>query len=138
MSRFWIGVASANHVRRGRGEGFMQLGHGKVAPLKRLQPGDGILYYSPTVEYGIADSLKSFVAIGWVSPGEPYVVDMGDDFRPYRRNVAWADATELPIAPILENLDLTRGKKNWGYQLRFGLVEITENDWNFIYTKMCL
>jgi EVE domain len=116
----------------------MQLGHGKAAPLKRLQPGDGILYYSPTVEYGVADSFKSFVALGRVSPGEPYLVDMGDDFRPYRRNVEWANAKEVPIAPILESLDLTRGKKNWGYQLRLGLVEITENDWNFIYTKMCL
>jgi hypothetical protein len=30
MSKYWIGVASANHVRLGRGEGFMQLRHGKL------------------------------------------------------------------------------------------------------------
>lgn len=47
MTAYWIGVASAEHVRRGRAEGFMQLGHGKEAPLRRLRPGDGIVYYSP-------------------------------------------------------------------------------------------
>ena len=36
MSAYWIAVASAEHVRRGRGDGFMQVTHGKAAPLKRL------------------------------------------------------------------------------------------------------
>ena len=41
--RFWIGVASANHIARGLAEGFMQVNHGKQAPLKRLQPGDVVI-----------------------------------------------------------------------------------------------
>ena len=42
MSRHWIGIASADHVRRGAGEGFMQVCHGKGGPLKRTAPGDFI------------------------------------------------------------------------------------------------
>ena len=36
-SKYWIAVASAEHVRRGRSEGFMQVNHGKQGPLKRIQ-----------------------------------------------------------------------------------------------------
>ena len=48
MSRNWVAVASAEHVRIGRSQGFMQVSHGKAAPLKRIHPGDGVVYYSPT------------------------------------------------------------------------------------------
>jgi len=44
----WIAVASAEHVRRGQSEGFMQVCHGKAAPLRRVRPGNRVVYYSPT------------------------------------------------------------------------------------------
>ena len=40
-TRYWIGVASRDHVMKGVAGGFCQLGHGKSAPVKRLAPGDG-------------------------------------------------------------------------------------------------
>jgi len=56
MTQYWIGVASAEHVRRGRAGGFMQLGHGKQAPLRRVKPGDRIVYYSrPSFSAGRTD-----------------------------------------------------------------------------------
>ena len=64
MSRNWIAVASAEHVRIGRSKGFMQVCHGKAAPLGRIQPGDGVVYYSPTSVFRIGDQLQSFTAIG--------------------------------------------------------------------------
>lgn len=45
---------------------------------------------------------------------------MGKGFKPYRRDVTWAKAKETPIHPLLDVLAFTRGKPNWGYQLRFG------------------
>jgi hypothetical protein len=61
----WIAVASADHARRGRdaqfdlrrgrdagtdsSSGFMQVCHGKRAPLARVQPGDRVVYYAPTL-----------------------------------------------------------------------------------------
>jgi len=36
MSRSWIAVASAEHVRRGVVLGIMQVGHGKAAPIRPL------------------------------------------------------------------------------------------------------
>ena len=37
--RHWIAVASAEHVRLGRTQGFMQVCHGKAAPLRRMRAG---------------------------------------------------------------------------------------------------
>ena len=76
--RNWIAVASADHVRRGRSGGFMQVCHGKAAPLRRVSPGDGVAYYSPTETFGGKDRLQAFTAIGVVAPGAPYQADMGD------------------------------------------------------------
>ena len=72
--------------------------------------------------------MRAFTAIGAVRDGEPYSFDMGGGFRPFRREVDWAEAREMPITPLLGRLDLTAGKPNRGYQLRFGLVEIGADD----------
>ncbi len=122
MTNHWIGVASAEHVRRGRSGGFMQLGHGEAAPLKRVKPGDRIVYYSPTVVLGKKDGLQAFTAIGTVKAGEPYVADMGKGFKPYRRDVNWAKAKEAPIHPLLDDLEFTAGNKNLGLQVSFRVV----------------
>jgi hypothetical protein len=136
MSAYWIAVASAKHVRRGRAAGFMQVNHGKAAPLHRVKPGDGIVYYSPTTVLGEKDGLQAFTAIGTVREGEPYQGDMGAGFTPFRRDVAWAKAEEARIKPLLDRLHFTVAKSNWGYQLRFGLFEIGDHDFRVIAEAM--
>lgn len=134
---FWLAVASADHVRSGRKEGFMQVSHGKAAPLRRIGPGDGVVYYSPSTVHGEKDRLRSFTAIGTVREGEPYQGDMGGGFLAFRRDVGWAaDASEAPIAPLLHRLELTAGKPNWGYQLRSGLLKIGDRDFRLIAEAM--
>ncbi|CAN5216333.1 EVE domain-containing protein [soil metagenome] len=136
MPGCWIAVASADHVRRGRSDGFMQVSHGKPAPLKRIKPGDRVVYYSPTETMGGKDRLQSFTAIGVVPDGGPYQADMGNGFEPWRRNVVWAKAKEASIKPLLDALELTAGKTNWGYQLRFGLLSISAHDFRLIADAM--
>ncbi|MCP0913670.1 MULTISPECIES: EVE domain-containing protein [Legionella] len=136
MKRNWLAVAAAEHVRVGRQLGFMQVCHGKKAPLLRLHPHDWVVYYSPTVTFRGKDKLQSFTAIGSVKPGVPYQVDMGNGFCPFRRDVLWFDAQETFIAPLLNQLDFTQGKKNWGYPFRFGLFELSEHDMQQIAQAM--
>jgi len=114
----------------------MQVCHGKAAPLRRIAPGDGIAYYSPTNSFGGPDRLQAFTALGTVEPGTPYEVDMGGGFRPFRRDVSWREAVEAPIHPLLDHLSFSRGNKNWGYQLRFGLFEIPPQDLSLIAAAM--
>ena len=134
MSKHWIAVASAEHARRGKA-GFMQVNHGKAAPLKRIHPGDGVAYYSPTIAFGGKDKLQAFTLIGRVKDGDIYEGQMGD-WVAHRRDVDWAEAHDAPIAPLLDQLDFTAGKANWGYQLRFGLFEISAHDFELIAKAM--
>ena len=62
----WVAVASAEHVAIGRELGFMQVGHGKGAPLKRLHAGDRIAYYSPVRRFGAKEVCQAFTAVGVV------------------------------------------------------------------------
>lgn len=135
MTRYWIAVASAEHARRGRA-GFMQVNHGKKTPLQRLRAGDGVTYYSPAETIGGKDRLQSFTTIGRVRDEELYQGEMGGDFTPWRRNVDYVDACAAPVAPLLDRLEFTRGNRNWGYQMRLGLFEISEHDFHIIAGAM--
>ncbi|UGX84769.1 EVE domain-containing protein [Phyllobacterium meliloti] len=136
MSAHWIAVASAEHVRRGLQEGFMQVCHGKEGPLKRIKPEDKVIYYSPTDVLGTKDGLQSFTAIGVVREDDAYRHDMGGGFVPWRRNIDWFDATEAEIRPLLDRLSFTRGRQNWGYQFRFGVLAIDAHDFEIIAAAM--
>jgi len=133
-TKYWVAVASAEHARRGKA-GFMQVNHGKAAPLRRVAPGDGVAYYSPTTTFGGKDKLQAFTLIGRVKPGDIYAGEMGE-WVAHRRDVDWAEAHDAPIAPLLDQLDFTRGKTNWGYKLRFGLFEISAADFATIAVAM--
>jgi len=85
---------------------------------------------------GEKDGLQSFTAVGRVRQGEVYEGAMGGGFTPARRDVDWCDAKEAPIKPQLDRLDFTAGRPNWGYQLRFGLFEISEHDFRLISEAM--
>jgi hypothetical protein len=133
----WVAVASAEHVRRGRRGGFMQVCHGQAGPLRRVRPGDRVVYYSPTLHFGGKDRLQAFTALGTVLPGDPYEVDMGKGFRPFRRNVAWDAGTgDAPIAALLDQLSFTAGRPSWGWVLRFGLLPATTQDMELIAMAM--
>jgi hypothetical protein len=129
--RCWIAVASAEHALRGRDHrpmGFMQLCHGKRAPLLRLRAGDVIVYYAPAQTMGGKDRLQSFVSLGLVQPCAPYAFDMGGGFVPYRRDVQFVRAQPAPIAPLLDTLDFIQDRQRWGYKFRFGLFEVSPDD----------
>lgn len=119
--------------------GFMQVGHGKLAPLKRIQPGDLVTYYSPTMTMSGKDSTankcQSFVSFGIVEPGEPYAFDMGG-FIPYRRNVRYVKAIETPIEPLLDMFEFVENRVRWGYKFRFGLFSISDHDMALIAKAM--
>jgi hypothetical protein len=114
----------------------MQAGHGKAAPLRRVRSGDRVACYSPATVFGGKDRLQAFTAIGIARDGEPYQVDTGDGFRPFRRDVVWLAAQEAPIQPLLDRLELTSGVPNWGYKFRFGLFAISDHDMDIIAAAM--
>lgn len=135
----WIAVACAAHARRGSAvpeQGYMQLCHGKCAPLQRVAPGDRVAYYSPTLTMGGKDRLQAFVSIGVVQPGPPYAFDMGGGFVPYRRDVTYLQSQEAPILPLLDALEFVEDRTRWGAKFRFGLFTVSDHDMALIATAM--
>lgn len=133
----WVAVASAEHVAVGRAQGFMQVGHGKGAPLRRLHAGDRIAYYSPVRVLGTKDACQAFTAVGTVRDEHVYQGLMPGGFEPFRKDVDWLEALdEAPIRPLLEALSFTQGKSNWGYAFRFGLLKVTADDMALIAGAM--
>ncbi len=135
QSRFWVGVVSAFHIKLGVKGGFAQLCHGKSAPLKRMHPGDWLVYYSPRIDMSQAEPLQAFTAIGQVADDRIYELPMSDSFVPFRRNIRYLPCKEVKIAPLLEAA-FTRGSRNWGYRFRTGHFEIGREDFLMIAGAM--
>lgn len=114
----------------------MQVCHGKSGPLSRIKAGDDIIYYSPSTEMGGGDKVQSFTAAGHVTDKDAYSFDMGNGFVPTRRDVEWLATSPTPIQPLLDRLDFTRGKRNWGYVFRFGVLKISDADRDTILEAM--
>ena len=133
--KYWIGVVSKDHVMRGVDLGIAQIGHGKRTGLARMHAGDGFVYYSPKESLGSTTPLQAFTAIGEIADSEIWQADEGN-FQPWRRKVTYFKSQDAQIRPLLELLSFAKGKTNWGYSFRYGLIEITEDDFNTIAAAM--
>lgn len=114
----------------------MQVCHGKSSPLARTSPGDTVIYYSPSTEMRGGERLQAFTAAGTITERDIYQFDMGEGFVPWRRDIAWFETQPVGIHPLLDALEFTQGKRNWGYQFRFGLFSISSADCDTILSAM--
>jgi predicted RNA-binding protein len=133
---YWMGVVSRDHVKIGVKGGFIQLSHGKKAPLQRLRAGDGLIMYSPRTGYPDGETLQSFTAIGVVRSGEIYQVEMRPDFKPYRLDVQFMACKEASIKPLVEQLSFIKNKTHWGAAFRFGQFKVPASDFALIAQAM--
>ncbi len=133
--KYWLGVVSQDHVKRGVELGIAQIGHGKRAGLARMEPGDWLIYYSPRISLQGREPLRAFTAIGQVTDEELWQADEGS-FKPWRRRISYeATAREAPLGELSSSLELT-ATPNWGYKLRRGLIELSEHDFRAIGAAM--
>lgn len=136
MTNYWVLVAPKNHVLQGIAGGYAQAGHGKAHPLRRMNVGDGLIYYSPKTEFGGDVSCKAFTAIGCVVGQEIYKCDMGNNFIPNRRDVKYLSSRDAPIAPLIQRLAFIKDKEHWGHIFKFGILHIPGEDFKLIATMM--
>lgn len=137
MARFWVGVVSRAHVQIGVRGGFIQLNHGKRSAVRRLKADDRLVMYSPRTSYPDGSPLQAFTAIGTVSTGLEYQVEMSPGFSPYRVDVAFEPCREAPIRPLIDSLSFIKNKQHWGAAFRFGYLGIGEEDFRLIESAMC-
>lgn len=136
MKRYWIAVASREHVLRGASGGFCQVCHGKKGQLAYMAAGDWLAYYSPTEKFGEKKPCRRFTAIGKIKPKGPYLFQMAPDFIPWRRDVDFESSQEASIEPLIDKLSFIANKQRWGFPFRRGCFSIPFNDFNLIASSM--
>jgi hypothetical protein len=134
--RYWIGVASEDHVARGVAGGFCQLCHGKAQPLRRMSRGDWIIYYSPKLKFEESVPSQKFTAIGEVTGDEVYPFEMFPGFVPHRRAIRFLECKAAAIRPLLEELSFITDRSRWGYAFRYGHLEIPRQDFECLARQM--
>lgn len=135
-TRYWVIVASKDHVKSGVAEGIAQACHGKASPLRRMRKDDLIVYYSGKQTFNKPAKCQEFTAIGQVNDEEVFPFQMSADFCPFRRKVDFFPSNDVSILPLLEELEFIPNKKSWGYPFRFGLIEISQRDFELISSRM--
>jgi len=134
--KYWIIVASKDHVKNGKDLGIAQACHGKSSPLKRMKKGDYLIYYSSKQTMGNTEKCQQFTALGKIMDDEVYQFQVSANFCPSRRNIEFLDTKDLSIMPLIEHLDFISNKKSWGYPFRFGFFEINKHDFDLISSQM--
>lgn len=137
-TKYWIIVASKDHVKNGIAEGIAQACHGKASPLRRMRKGDFIIYYSSKQTMGQPQPCQQFTAIGKVTDEQTYQFQVSEDFCPSRRNIEFLPGIAISILPLIAELDFIPNKKSWGYPFRFGFFEIKQHDFELISSQMLL
>ncbi|TLD88072.1 EVE domain-containing protein [Helicobacter sp. MIT 03-1614] len=131
--RYFIGIASKNHIQIGQAGGFCQLCHGKAAPLKRMKQNDKIIYYSPKLTMESKEPYQAFTALGEIADENVYQVEMFKGFFPFRRNVLWSEIKrECPLSVAKTHLEW----KAYASKLRFGHFEVSKEFFNFLAEYM--
>ena len=133
---FWIGVVSLSHIEIGVRGGFMQLNHGKRAPVSRLKAGDYIAVYSPKTAYPDGQPLQAFTALGRVETGAVYQVAVSEDFKPFRIDVGFLPCAAAPIRPLIARLSFIKNKQSWGAAFKFGQLKVPSEDFERISQAM--
>ena len=122
--KYWIGVASKEHVAIGVAGGFAQLCHGKKAPLARMKVGDYLFYYAPKISLQSKEPYQKIIALGQVTGKEIYSYEMAPGFIPFRRDVHFVKSLHEVTLKQLNQLPEWQSLRS---RLRFGHFEISEN-----------
>lgn len=115
--KYWIIVASKDHVKRGIVAGIAQACHGKSSPLKRMKKGDFIICYSGKQIMGNPDKCQEFTGLGKVTDDETYEFQVSKDFCPSRRSIEFSTCEDVSILPLIEKLDFIPNKKKMGLSI---------------------
>ena len=136
MTKYFLIVASKDHVLKGVEGGFAQACHGKRNPMSKPQKGDWIVYYSSKELFESKKPFQKFTAIGQIADELPELHVSSENFKPYRRKVIYSKCKDAEIRPLLNDLSFIKNKDKWGFYLMSGFLEISKDDFEVI--KMTL
>lgn len=136
MAAYYLGIAEKNYVEMCVERGVVVLGIDGPSGVRKLKPGDGVVYYSPkTAPDG--EVLRSFTAIGEVVGESEYEMSFDSGTQLWVRNVEWKDgARQISIYDHLDALSWIKKPKNWGFYMRGSHRAIPGEDFALISGAM--
>jgi hypothetical protein len=125
--KHWLAIISLEHARIAASSGFLQVCHGKAAPLRRTSAGDEFFIYSPKTGMGSGDSIMAITYRGIFDDDHVYQVEQAPGFKPFRKDVTF-DRNFQPVSiRAIVGMELT-ANANWGLIVRRGFVELSAAD----------
>lgn len=133
--RHWVAVISREHASIAAGSGFLQVCHGKAAPLRQTGAGDEVFIYCPRTEMGKGALLRTVEYHCVFRDDVIYQVEQFPGFRPFRKDVTFSKNL---CAVVLKNVAGLQFSSNsgWGMLTRRGFFEIGLSDAALLRTAM--
>lgn len=123
----WIAVISRVHARIAAQSGFLQVCHGKAAPLRRTAAGDEVFIYCPREEMRGGARLKRVEYRCTMNDDRVYQVEQAPGFTPFRKDVTFDTGFEGRAIHDVADLELT-ADPHWGMLARRGFFEVSVHD----------
>lgn len=131
---YFVACVSKDHVVAGVLGEYLQ--SKDAAPLKRMDRGDLVVFYSEGTLFRAGERLQAFTAIGRVADGAPHQVTVTPVFKPWRCRMEFIGAEEAPIAPIVEQLSFVSDKTTLAMPAKRGLFEVSVDDFMIVANAM--
>lgn len=128
MRQYWVSKAAQEHVKVVQDKGYTQVNMGPRGPLEKMNPGDWILYYSPTVYYAQDEPVcHQFTGIACVNDQRVY--PQGGLFPDrWRRNVEFFECEPIHVQHFVGKVTFLPEQKNWQDTLEESIFQITRDD----------
>lgn len=134
--KHYLGIAEKVHADMCVEAGIVVLGLDGPSGVRKLNPGDGVVYYSPKIAPD-GDILRSFTALGRVIGEGEYERDFDGGHRLWVRDVDWDTRVQpVSIYDLLDQLSWIKKPKNWGFYMRGSHRQIPGEDFALIYSAM--
>lgn len=137
--RYWIGVIPKSRVTMCVEAGVAMFAHGRHAPVKRVQPGDWLAYYSPRTIMNGGEEVRAFTAIGKIKDRDPYETEVAPGRLAWRRDIAYAKRVhDADVYPLLDQLSFIADRQHWGLAFHRSIFSVPRDDFMLIANAMGL
>lgn len=135
---YWLKSAALEHVHIVRDKGYTQVNMGPKEPLEKMNCGDWILYYSPTIYFEQENTpCQKFTGISCLTDQHIYPQDPKNPVR-WRRNVEYFHCIPHHAEQFHQHVDFLKQHKNWTDAFTSPVFEISQNDFLTIAHKILI
>ena len=123
----WIAVISLEHAKISACSGFLQVCHGKSAPLRRTTAGDEVFIYCARESMRSGKILQRIEYRCVFNDNRIYQVEQTPEFSPFRKDVTFDTGFQGIRIHDVQDFELT-SNPSWGRLARLGFFEISFHD----------